>query len=684
MSRGVVLSLALIACSSSSPSDRPRATASVVFEAPPVDCTQALPDCWRSPISITDVRRDGDRVGVLLLREGIRTIYLYLSDDLGKTWRQAGLGGDLIANYGYHGGKIQLALHGGQAYLFLETQLDTSSIIRIARWNLDTQLLEPFETNVFFNPGTIEVNDTGRVTLPVDAGDARSPLIDKAMQAFELSTFEYDTLHPLCTDSTSPCYDTRWVTPDRGFEWQAFGVRPTSAGQGKACRYLYRYRTTSGASPYGELHCVPFAEWPAGARSGFDRSQWETFAVEGGPLYSTYEQGGESFAHTIIGDALSEPIPLGPGKPTSTLGFSSRSRTAGLLWLLRPARNGAERTFVRLNNGAGEEVDLPAYPCDGPCGDDETRSSYGTLQWIEPLEDGDYLAFWLIDEDLTVSRKDVMYAERVTPSFGPIRFDAIPVDPGPPASPLPAYPNAHAATDLIGACARYELCGFGAFNFCISNYGTNERYAPYSRETARQRIIEAAPNGCAAIAAVLPPPGCSEDCLARGGTCQPQGGCGLAPEDPTFCDARAVGMYCHDGRLIACDSIGGETVHADCEAAGTVCTPLPPIVGNEPRAACQGAPPCSETTPVCEGSVSRTCSVYWHCEDRAQVCGASGSCEYTPVEADATCHWGTSPPICAGDYVLHCIGNRYHYTKCSDVGFTGGCAADGGGARCLP
>jgi hypothetical protein len=238
------------------------------------------------------------------------------------------------------------------------------------------------------------------------------------------------------------------------------------------------------------------------------------------------------------------------------------------------------------------------------------------------------------------------------------------------------------ATDLIGARARYDLCGFGDFNHCIVNYGSNELYKPYSREVARQQIIEASHQGCAAIAAVLPPAGC-EMCLAMGGTCSPQAGCTFAPEDPTFCDARAVGLYCDDGRLIACDSGGGETVRADCEAGGTVCSVLSPI-GNEPNAACQGAPPCS-ATPVCDGSVSRTCGFYQHCEDQALVCGASGSCEYAPpAEADAACRWGAQQPICAGDYVLECIGDRYFYTKCSDLGFTGGCTAATGAARCVP
>jgi hypothetical protein len=89
-------------------------------------------------------------------------------------------------------------------------------------------------------------------------------------------------------------------------------------------------------------------------------------------------------------------------------------------------------------------------------------------------------------------------------------------------------------------------------------------------------------------------------------------------------------------------------------------------------------------TPVCDGDIYRVCATYRRCGDVNGRCVATG-CEPIGAPPDAVCRWGTDVAICAGDYVLHCIGNARHYTSCSSIGFKGGCVlASGVGAKCAP
>lgn len=656
----------------------PRGSASVVYEDRPVDCAGAFPDCQVGKLFITDVRVDGDRVGVLLLHEGARTIELLLSDDRGTTWRQAGLGGDLIAQYAYHGGRLQLVLYQGRAWLWIQTAeevgVGVADRTRIAEWDLAAGRLGPLDGDAWLGEsGIIETGAAGRLTMPVDSSDVRGGPVSRTMRGFDLATFTASTVHPLCEGG--PCENTWWYSPDRGREWQAFGARPTLSGvPGQACRYLYRYIGATSTTPYGELHCVPWAAWPAAPGVGSGEVT-PIFPVGGGPMHLIAAEGGRSVARTIVGDQVSAPIDLGPGPPGNMLGFSGRPRFGWLGAIQRPSRAGEIRTLVRIRDGVGEEVDVPAYPCDAPCGDDRVRSDYGTLRWLEPMGD-EYLAFWHIDRDLGDIRQEVFYAERVTPRFGPIRDDGLPP---PPPPVIPGHPNARPATELIGACARVELCGLGQFDRCIVSHGSNTLHAPADRHGARQALIAAAAGGCAALAAALPS-GCTDACIAAGGICPAGGGCDLGPpEDPATCVGRPVGAYCSAGRVVNCDSAGGATVVANCAVAGVECAD-PSAPGTPGTARCQVPRPCDAT---CAGDTFTSCDGYVDCGDSAQVCSLQGCTYSEPAPEDARCIWGTDVPICAGDYVLHCIGDWRHYTSCTDLGFST-CTDIPGGAQCAP
>lgn len=679
------LVLCAVACSSSTDFASPRESARLVAEATSVDCVGEMPDCEVGKWAITDVRRDGERVGVLVLQEGSRLVHLYLSEDRGDSWKQAAVGGDLVEQYIWRGGSLQLLLHEGKAWLFLQTAEaaggSTAERMRFAEFDLSSGKLKELSLDTFLHVGPAAVDSEGRLTVVGDTSDVRGGPLTRGIQAFDLSSRSLDVSHELCADKA--CGDTFWQPTTGGTEWQALGVVPSGNGfSGEACRYLYRYTGRLGqSSPYTERHCVPYALWPSGLRSGTGRQQ-EVFPHEGGALHVVYERGGITYARTVENGAMTTPLLLGPGKPMNPYGFSSRSRLGGLAAISRPSRTGAASTLVRLlSPTSAEEIDLPPFPCENnACGDEKTRSDYGALAWLEPLGGDEYLAFWIIDTEGPGRRHEALFAERLTVKRSPIRTEVEGFEPEEDeTSPIPAYPGARPAKELIGACARLELCGLGAFDQCVSRYGTNGYHLPASREEARARLIDASLQGCEALRAELPPAGCADSCLASGGLCTAGGGCDLGEAEPdSSCSGRRVGTYCSNGRVIACNSVGGATVKSHCTRSGLVC--VDKETSGEPRAVCE---PEQLVSASCDGDIARNRASYAHCEDFAQTCIGAGKCEYrSNIPSDSKCHWGTARPLCAGEYALHCIGDWLHYTSCTELGFAG-CAETGAGATCV-
>lgn len=683
----VVGTISALGCDAASSPSYP-----VVQEDRPVDCDGLLPDCWTSKLGIADVARDGDRIGILVLQEGGQLVHLYLSEDRGGTWRRAAIGGDLLYNHAWSTRHLQLLLRGGYAWLLLETAEPAgggvAERLRLAAFDLEAGTLRPADGSVWLPSGVAEMDDRGHIAVVYDSSDIRGGPASRNAFHFYLDTFTAGPDHRLCEGDA--CAST-WFAPRRaGVEWQAYGVvGQVGAVPGRACRFAYRFRDTPDSpTPWTEESCVSYAQWPPGQQP-FRR---QLYATGSELLYELYAEEGRAFAIAITSATsttpatITGPIALGPGEPEQTAGLSLRERMGGFAQLSRRGRQGTRSTLVRmLADGTVEEVDVPPYPCSGPCGDPLGEGSYGALHWLEPLGGEDFLAVWVVDRDARPTfRHEAVYAGLVRATYAPARLDAEGPDAGVrdaggEPSPFPAYPDARRSSDLVRACQAVELCGLGAFDRCLTTYGTNTFVAPARGEHRRDALIAALAGGCEGLRAALPPPGCDDRCLTAGGICTEAGGCDLgAPVDRGLCAGRAVGSYCApDARVVGCNSAGAATVIANCPGAELSCVDATtnPMA---PMARC-ALLECSET-PVCEGSLATSCTALEHCEDRAQRC-SEGRCV---SEGAAGCVWGSTPPVCEGDYALHCLGNHFHYQRCSDLGFAGGCTSGGGELRCAP
>lgn len=679
----------------------PRATARLLRTGPLQDCAGALnPVACEGPhqFSVVDVRRDGDRVGVLVLLEGAQQVVLYLSDDQGRSFREVGVGGSLIYNYAWDAHTISLLLRQGRAWLLLGTAESAGSAnstgkALFAEWDLTTGKLGPLGTGSqgggYLVPGPAEVSADGTVAVVQNWYDAGPGTNHSLIFRWNLATFTQGQGHTIC--SHPACYNTFWRARDDAKEWQAFGVLPDnpggwSSGPGSVCRFLHRWRGDPTVNPYGESWCVPFSDWTSGDASGTDRFA-QVFGADG-LLYAVWTHNGRSRARTIAGAsltapaALTAPIDLGPGAQLTAEGFNGRSKWSGLQLVRRPHPAGSKGTFVRLTATGAEEVNVPPWPCDGPCAhfDPVHDVAYGSLVWLEPLAGDEWLAFWIVDAAGDGKHQERLYAERVRATRSPLRLGgtgAAPIDE--PKVPIPAHPGAAAPTGLLRACALVQQCGVGDLNNCLTSYATNAVVGHGSRDRARALLIAAAEGGCASLKSFWPKADClASHCEAEGFTCEAYGCSGLPKIDPTFCDGRKVAYYCAGTKRVGCDSAGGETVLEDCADHDEVCSPGPPV-------ACV-LPGCSKTLS-CEGDLSVSCQVHTHCEDFAQRCDGEHSCvTRADIPTDALCHWGTSQPFCAGVHWVFCMGNRLHYLDCVKEGFAR-CApfeSGVGPARCAP
>jgi hypothetical protein len=678
----------------------PRGSATVVHTGPKQDCTQAF-----NPVacdgfhqfSVVDVRRDGERVGVLVLQEGAQLVDLFLSDDGGRTFRHVGTGGSLIYQYSWDAHAINLLLRGGRVWVLLGTaessgSQNSSGRAMFAEWDLETGTLGPLgvgsEGGAFMLPGPAEVSADGTVAVTQNWFDPGPGTSHSLLWRWNLSTFTFGQNHTIC--SHPACFNTFWRARDDAKEWQAFGVfpdNPANQTQGEACRFLNRWRGDPTLNPYGEYHCVPYSGWTSGDASGTERFA-QVFG-EDGLLYAVSTKAGRSVARTISRASvldpavLASPIDLGPGEHVHAEGFNGRSKWRDLQLVRRKNPAGAEATLVRLANGGPVEVNVPPWPCDGPCAHFDTfyQQSYGSLVWLEPLGDGEWLAFWIIDLEGEGTHQEQLLVERVRETISPLRLDGPVADAGvdPGVSPIPAYPGAAAPTGLIKACALVQQCGLGELNSCITSYGSNMIVGHGSRDRARALLIAAAAGGCASLRDFWPKADClASNCEANGFDCT-QGFCsGFAAIDAGFCDGRAVSWYCDGNRRVACDSAGGETLAADCDVLGEVCT-------GGPAATCV-LPGCS-TTPICDGELFSSCQAHMHCADRGQRCDPQYGCvARADIPTDARCRWGVDQPFCAGEYWMFCMGDQLYYLSCPEAGFSA-CApfqTGVGPARCTP
>lgn len=613
---------------------------------------------------VSDVRVQGQRVAVLVTVNNGHM--LYLSDDLGASWR--------AVNVGSIGGIAEFqatALHlsGDRVFLMVQTKEEAPLGGRVVVYPWEVNLAAGGATRaplngaswLFARPHAWSAPDgstVGVTLLPEDARDPGGPCL---LQRETWSPAGSATVQ-LKAAGFNGCVEQFVPASDDGRFFPLVDLRPGV----EACVRQYDLASDTVAS-----HCVPWSRWPAAIPpDGVVR-----FAAGAGKRAWRYVLFTVEDTAWAVTPTSPTQVSLGRGAPQNNRRTSGRQPFAGLVPLKEA--DGTSR-LLRINEDeTADEVLLPLSPCVGdaqscfdPKNADVFHGEVGDVHWVEPLGGDEYLVFYAHDVApginqvklvLTVSREQATH-RRVVPLEKPMGVG--------PAG----YPNAKPAGPLERWCLRRAACTGASFDFyqCVGAYLSQQTMTLVGLDAA---VAEADVAGCESLLVRNPQ---AFDCRARGGTPtmrdDGQGQlfleCG-APVDVTG----AACNTCVGDVAVTCLTSPFRVQPVDCALAGATCQAGRCV----PPAPCSGP---AETT--CAGDVGVNC--FNGEEARARCDLLNMTCSPQPVPGWAPCvgkgEWAPSttnvPVRCDGDYLLwHLNGEKWAH--CVELGFTG-CQ----GGRCAP
>lgn len=614
---------------------------------------------------VSDVRVLGQRVVVLVtVNAGVA---LYVSDDLGATWKATAVGSvGGIATFQ----SMALHLAGRAVYLMVQTQeaaplggrvvvypyevdLETGVTTRVALSGADWLYARP---HAWSAPDGTSI---GVTFLPEDARDPGSRCMVRT-ETWKPGSAVQVTMTPAgfsgCTEGSVPASDDGRFFP-------LLVTQPPAP----ACVRQYDAATDSmGGS------CVPWGTWPALRQPG-DLPRFAAQAGRRAWRYGVFALEDTAWAVTLPARTW---VSLGRGAPQDNRRPSGRQPFAGLV----PLRDAAGTSrLVRINaDDTADEVLLPLSPCTGDaqtCFDPKSAEVFhgevGDVQWVEPLGDDQYLVFFVHDLApginqykalFTVSKETATY-RRVTPLERPTGVG--------PAG----YPNAKPAGPIELVCLKQLACG-GAPAGLQDCAGLYYRHFLMTQTNLDGAVAEAAAADCSSL--LLSRPGAFA-CRARGGTpvLRDDGqGQSLLECDFGASVAGAACGTCVGDVAVACASNPSRVEPIDCSAGGATCQAGRCV----PATACVGGAlyQCREGVGVicsAQGELRARCDLLnLGCDVAAQVPGWN-PCVGTGIWRPTTT---ASSPRCEGEYLLWEL-NSEKWANCVELGFSG-CQGD----RCVP
>jgi len=621
---------------------------------------------------ITDVDREGDRI--VLLRPSSSTqstfiyVYLSLSDDLGKTWRHLQVPREVMSELGGDTHQIGVHLEHGKLYLMLSRDIGS----HLPAWAVfDIDLTTGAATEL-----VIPAIRTGWFAEKRPEGTLRYALASNLYGASPLTLFELDPATGTGSYEEFPCTGMACTTPvfhsvDGGETWDGYTqVQPNLP----VCVTHWDVATVTATEA-----CVNRPAWPA-----VDYNYIPTMMFRGTTPYMAWSTGAngseQAYATALIPGnptKVSETLMLGPGKITTGFrtGSMVRYRFASFELIEKPGGIGY---LARLADAGPERVEFPVTPCvvDEGCGfqDDGFEGTptfgYGQVQWILPLEGGEYLVFYTTVLD--AHGKQAIYMAHERPRFGPIT-GAVP----PPGATVDLPAGAQPMNELERACAVYAGCGLFDptydYKSCLKQWITEDATRP-GLVAARARFIAAA-TSCPSLSA-LATSSCPLECTLSGGTCGP-GGTGPCSNEVPYvagncntCDGSGNFLWCP----------GQRTFQVAC-GGGTVCS-------SGYGCALPGSNACLAYPPACVSGDVRICSASQQltledCSLEGAMCEASAttvSC--VPTSTQGACSPATYGMQCvSGTHLLTCAYGQIRYVACSDLGYTE-CIREDTGALC--
>lgn len=616
--------------------------------------------------TVSDVRVRGQRVAVLMTMDNGHG--LFLSDDLGATWRSIAIGSiGGIATFQ----PASLHLAGNDVYLLVQTQFEGpfGGHVEVIPWlvNLEgsgaTRVIASGSNWFFSRPLAWSGDDGTLIGVTIGAEDLRDlggpcrVVVEKWKPGGPLETTVVPSSLRGCNEYSPQASDDGRFFPLLVEEW----------GQPACIKQIDVAANTAGAN------CVPWSQWPV-MQTQTDERFFAAAAGKRAWRYAVFSRDDTAWAMTPTSP---EWVSLGRGAPLRHWRSSGRQQYAGLVPLKDAA--GAER-FARINaDGSADDVLLPLSPCTGgaaSCWDPQNSFTFhggiGDLHWAEPLGNDEYLMFYVHDVApginqykpvFTVSKEKATY-QRLTPLEKP-------------ASTGPAgYPDAKPAGLLEQWCLKRQACTAASFDFYNCVGATYLRLAPMQHPGLDAALAEVAAADCSNLLVQNPQ---AFACRAAGKTPvmkdNGQGQlfleCQYPAETTTAACDSCVGQF-----AVSCSGSPATRAVSDCAAQAKTCQ----------AGACVTPTPCQgDGLMHCAGNVGTVCLSGGEHRTRCDLlnmdCNAIAA-----VPAWSPCvgkgNWTPSqtndPLRCDGDYLLwHLNGQKY--ANCVELGFSA-CA----NGRCVP
>jgi len=662
----------------------PRGSAQILFEGAAttyddyLDCVVDPALCREERLSISDAMRDGNRVGfVLLTNHG--NARLFLSDDLGATWRNEEIHTPYDTQiYNRFSTAYGLHLGNGKVWLAAPSKNGEVYVTRVFPYPYaasNTTLM--LDSSRFYAEGTSLIQ-VYRFVM--------TPYVTLGWQRYDLTTMTALGGRSISGNSLPYSLGDDWKTTDR-VRFSSYSANWAFTGQSQqAC--LITVNASNEADPVPS--CVSRLAWPEPlSLSGGTVFEWPT--PRG--LMQVWDYDGVIWASAIHPGnppSIEPPLYVGSGRLVEDGAEQGRGRFGDLI-LLAPGNDssdawGLNRLRRIPESGPVVEVRLPKTPCDegAYCGY-PLGTGYGQIARAIPLPAGEWLVFYILDQ-ADQGNHYVLVVDRVREETVSVPYDG-------PRPVIPALPRAELpTTELARQCIRAVSCAadqYTTVNGCMT-YWMEVRTADPSQDALYQQFLATGP-GCDGFRTTYPlafpnyMAGChgtvgvtgatfSVDCRTYGTPCRTspwnRGGCSDLPIEELEC-----GRCDSRGRAVDCRAFGDDVVTYvhDCAAFGLECVDRAEQVHPSTRLprCSHGRCPMGYLT-ACEDGLAMRCSEQMiesmqDCTRAGLACVEDVGCDFGNWEE---CPLAREGPACYGDLLAYCLGNKTHYVDCKELGLS--------------